>query len=150
MIQKVIEKKIYGIYAWRHTSVSKEMEIQNLRVTRGNNCLDTCFQYHVKGPLGGQFLNIKIYDKILDLCGRDGYQMIGSRFNRVLGAKRGYDSLIQRLGACQSTGMTRLEVSLCQDAFEFYSPFDRDVMAGWHTKVRNFMDCIQNDVLNSP
>ena len=70
------------------------MEIPNLLVTRGENCLDTCFQYHVKGASGGVLLNIKVYEKILDLCGKDGFQMIGSRFNRVLGAKRGFNSLM--------------------------------------------------------
>ena len=63
-----------------------------------------------------KLLNIKIYDKILDLIGRDGIQRIGSRCNRVLGAKREYNSMVRRAKECQWTGMTRLELSICEAA----------------------------------
>jgi hypothetical protein len=48
-------------------------------VTRGNNNLDTCYQYAVLDEKKDKLLNIKVYDKTLDLIGRDGTQMVGSR-----------------------------------------------------------------------
>lgn len=89
-----------GIYAWKHTEYPKSMEVPNLRVCLGDNRLDTCFQYQIKDVSGGKLLNIKIYDKFLDLIGRDGYQIIGSRFDRVIGAKREYSSLLKRTKEC--------------------------------------------------
>ena len=32
-----------GIYAWKHTENQKQMEIPNLRVSLGENRLNTCF-----------------------------------------------------------------------------------------------------------
>jgi len=33
-------------------------------------------------------LNVKIYEKMLDLCAREGIHMVGSRLSTVLGSKR--------------------------------------------------------------
>ena len=59
--------------------------IEGLRVLHGSNNLATCFQYEVVTKDGEKVLNIKFYDKVLDLVARDGYQMVGSRVNQILG-----------------------------------------------------------------
>jgi len=38
---------------------------------RGQNILDTCYQYHVKDDKNARILNVKIYDKLLDLIARE-------------------------------------------------------------------------------
>lgn len=48
-------------------------DMKGLRVVRGDNVLDTCFQYAVLNQEGVRLLNIKIYDKTLDMIGRDGF-----------------------------------------------------------------------------
>ena len=48
-------------------------DLKDLRVVRGDNILDTCFQYAVLNREGVRLLNIKIYEKTLDMIGRDGY-----------------------------------------------------------------------------
>ena len=54
---------------------------------RGNNNLDTCYQYAVVDEKNDKLLNVKVYDKFLDLIGRDGIQMVGSRVGNILGCK---------------------------------------------------------------
>ena len=54
---------------------------------RGNNNLDTCYQYAVVVEKNDKLLNVKVYDKFLDLIGRDGIQMVGSRVGNILGCK---------------------------------------------------------------
>lgn len=61
--------------------------ISGLRVIRGNNNLDTCYQYAVVDEKNDKLLNVKVYDKFLDLIGRDGIQMVGSRVGNILGCK---------------------------------------------------------------
>jgi hypothetical protein len=42
--------------------------------------LASCFKYEVKDARGKKVMVIKIYDKTLDLMGREGYSDVGSRF----------------------------------------------------------------------
>ena len=62
--------------------------LHDLQVTRGDNNLDTCFQYCVLDADTDKILNIKIYDKVLDLAGRDYFHTVGSRIPEILGSKR--------------------------------------------------------------
>ena len=64
-----------------------------------------------------KLLNIKIYDKTLDMIGRDGFQMIGSRLDQALGAKREFDSFTKRLCDASKTGLSRIEISICPGVF---------------------------------
>ena len=61
----------------------------------GVNNLNSCFQYEVKTESGDKLLNIKVYDKLLDLVGRDGMKLVSTRLPTVLGARH-------RLGAFET------------------------------------------------
>ena len=65
-----------------------------------------------------KLLNIKIYDKTLDMIGRDGFQRVGSRLDQVLGAKREFNLFTKRICDASKTGLTRLEVSICPGVFK--------------------------------
>ena len=45
-----------------------------LKVNRGDNILPTSFQFTVLDQDNSKLLNIKVYDKMLDLFGREGIQ----------------------------------------------------------------------------
>ena len=59
-------------------------------------------------------MNIKVYDKILDLVGRDGASIVGSRVREILGCKPQLNSFNKRIRQAKNHGMTRLEISLSQ------------------------------------
>ena len=58
-----------------------------LIVTRGDNILETSFQYVVTDQDGDKLMVIKYYDKTLDLQGREATKLVGSRFSKILGSK---------------------------------------------------------------
>ena len=66
----------------------------NPRVTRGQGSLRTCFQYlvyyHARRPL----MRIKVYDKTLDIVGREGCLTVGSRIANILGSKYSIDMTV--------------------------------------------------------
>jgi hypothetical protein len=57
------------------------------------------------------FFKVKIYDKILDLVGRDFKKMIGSRFREVVCSKRKKDDLQLKIMQAKHTSATGLEIS---------------------------------------
>ena len=59
--------------------------VLDLEVVRGENNLDTCYQYAVKDANKNKILNVKIYDKMLDLVARDGCKRVGSKIATILG-----------------------------------------------------------------
>ena len=60
--------------------------ISDLRVVRGENNLDTCYQYAVLDGEKETLLKVKVYDKTLDMIGRDGINMVGTRLDHILGS----------------------------------------------------------------
>ena len=95
MISVTIRKKLdiafNGIITdhWRNfLSLSRAL---NVRIINGDNNLNSCYQYVVKDSDNEKLLTIKIYDKILDLIGRDGRQMVGSRMATVLNSSQHND-----------------------------------------------------------
>ena len=85
-------------------------------MNRGSNNFDTCYQYEILDECNGKMLNIKVYDKTLDLIGRDGMQMVGSKLSNILGCKGHYNTFIKRVCQAQNSGLTRLELSICRSA----------------------------------
>ena len=71
--------------------------INGLHLTQGSNNLDTCYQYAVLDEDQDKLLNIKMYDKTLDLIGRDGTQMVGSRLSQILGCRGQFNTFIKRV-----------------------------------------------------
>lgn len=66
------------IHSWRRGT---------LRVKGEDRRLQTCFKYVVFDRDGCKVMTVKIYDKTLDLMGRDGCLPVGSRFSSILGSK---------------------------------------------------------------
>ena len=114
--------------------------LPDLNVKRGDNILDTCFQYAIKDSDGDKLLVIKFYDKMLDLISRESYHIVSSRVSEILGSKRTLNSFNKRLRSCQQDGMTRIEVSICRAAFVKLNPTQASVKTQWHSKVQVMMD----------
>ena len=111
--------------------------------------MDTCYQYAVLDNNEDKLLNIKVYDKTLDLIGRDGIQMVGSRLRYILGSKGQYNSFIKRVCSAQGTGLTRLEVSICRSALQKFKPWQPSVKTLWHKKTQVALEVIVEEVLNN-
>lgn len=87
--------------------------ISDLKVARGQNILDTCYQYHVQNSRNKRVLNVKFYDKFMDLISREDQHTIGSRTSKVVGAKYKLDAFDLKLKEARYFGMTRVEISIC-------------------------------------
>ena len=111
--------------------------------------MDTCYQYAVRSEGNDKLLNIKMYDKTLDLIGRDGTQMIGSRISQILGCKSQYNTFIKRVCRAQSSGLTRLEISICRSALQMFKPWQASVKTLWHEKTQAALDTIVENVLHN-
>lgn len=74
----------------------------------------------VKDSEKTKILNLKIYDKMVDLCVRDGRNQVGSRIKEIVGSKNNLSKFNERLRHAQGAGMTRLEISILPAAFEKY------------------------------
>ena len=68
--------------------VLKSGLIGNLNVSIGDNNLDSCLQFFVTDDQGTKLLNIKFYDKILDLVSKEATFLVSSRVSTILGCKR--------------------------------------------------------------
>ena len=121
--------------------------VNDLRVVNGENNLYTCFQYAVVNERNDRLMKVKFYDKVLDLIGRDGTQMVGTRVDRILGSKGEYNSFIKRIVQAQHTGMTRLEISICAAALQKFKPWQPSAKTLWHSKIQAAMATIVQDVL---
>lgn len=119
-----------------------------IEITRGDNCLDTCHQFLVKDSDKIKLLNIKIYDKVLDLAGRNGTHLVGSRFAELLGCKRHLSVFNKRLSRAQDKGMTRLEISILIGALKKYTPQQPSFNTQWHIKTQSALEVIVHSVLN--
>ena len=121
--------------------------INNLRLIKGDNNLETCYQYAVLDVDNDKLLNIKIYDKTLDLISRDGRQMVGSRIADILGCKGHNNTFMKRVCDAQNSGLTRLEVSICKSALQKFNPWQSSVKTLWHKKTQATLDLIVEEVL---
>ena len=57
-------------------------------VKKGDNTIQTCFQYAVMDRNQDKVMTLKIYDKTLDLMSREGTKAVGSRFSNILGSNQ--------------------------------------------------------------
>ena len=94
-----------------------------------------------------RILNIKIYDKMMDLVGRDGTQIVGSRLHKILGFSDTYDSFVKRVRQARHTGLTRLEISIHADAISTYNPWQAKVKTVWHKIISRTMTYVATQVL---
>lgn len=86
-ISQLLSKAIEQVFSLNSSNFLSLNSVSGLRVTRGDNNLDTCYQYAVLDEEKDKLLNVKVYEKTLDLIGRDGLQMVGSRLGNILGCK---------------------------------------------------------------
>ena len=93
-------------------------DFDNFTVRRGDNILDTCYQFTVFAEGTHKVLTCKVYDKVLDLLGRDGCKTVGSRFATVLGSKYSPGRLEESLRDTRSLGLTRIEISIHLDSHD--------------------------------
>jgi len=59
-----------------------------------------------------KIMNVKLYNKGLDLLGREGSKNIGNGLRKVLGATTAKDALQDRIKLAREGGLTRLEISV--------------------------------------
>ena len=117
-------------------------------VRAGDNRLRTSFQYVVADHQSNKLATVKVYDKTLDLMGREGCKTVGSRFPIMLGSKRASGNMERRIWMAQSTGMTRVELSLHVDGLSGCNWDVDDMRYTWHVKIPRILEVISNSVLN--
>ena len=86
----------------------------------------------MKDSENDKLLNIKIYDKLLDLVSRDGTQAVGSRLYHIIGGNEQVNEFTKRVHAAKRFGLTRLEVSLNRKSLWYYNPWQSKVKTAWH------------------
>ena len=91
---------------------------------------------------------VKVYDKILDLMGREGCKTVSSRFPVILGSKRASGDMERHVWKAQSTGITRVELSLHVDSLSGCNWDVDDMRYAWHVKIPRVLDVITEGVLN--
>ena len=121
--------------------------ISDLRVLHGSNNLQSCYQYEVLNDDNEKLLNIKVYDKFLDLVGRDGHQPVGSRLGHIVGINSHADVFYKRIVKAQNYGVSRLELSIHRAALERYKPFQPSLKTRWHLALPAAMSDIVERVL---
>ena len=86
------------IFGSTHSNFLSLERLGGFRVLRGENILNSCFQYKVKDSDGPLLFIVKFYDKILDLAGREATHICGSRINDIIGSKHHIDDFNKRVG----------------------------------------------------
>jgi len=97
------DPELYPIY---------EKSVGGIRVLRGDNNLSSSFHFDVVDDSNRKIIAIKVYDKILDLIGREGVKAVSSRLNIVMGAKHSIGHLEHLIKKAKDQGLSRLEISL--------------------------------------
>ena len=87
MIKGLFIHSIREVFSNPDTNFLALYGLPELYVFRGNNNLDTCFQYAVKDYMGDHLLTVKVYDKILNLFAREGSHSVGCRIAEVIGSR---------------------------------------------------------------
>ena len=75
--------------------------------------------------------------------------MVGSRLSYILGCKGQCNSFIKRVCQAQSSGLTRLEISICRSALQKFPPWYPGVKTLWHKKTQALLDEIVEEVLQN-
>ena len=97
-MRETLKDELEHILSYGETNFLSFHTIGDLTITKGQNNLETCFQFDVKDDDGDKILTVKVYDKDIDLISRDGSKMVGSKTNAVVCSKLKMSILNQRLG----------------------------------------------------
>ena len=84
---------------------------------------------------------------MLDLIGRDGNQIVGSRLPKILGFSDSYDFFVKKVRQARNTGLTRLEISMHACALQVYNPWQAKVRTNWHKAISRALSRIVDTVL---
>ena len=71
-VKALLEDELGEIFRDSATNFLSTTPLTGLRLRKGDNNLATCLQYAVLDANDLKILQVKIYDKIMDLVGRDG------------------------------------------------------------------------------
>ena len=113
-------------------NVLPDLSGEGFVVRTGDNRLRTSFQYIVTDHQSNKLATVKVYDKTLDLMGREGCKTVSSRFPIILGSKRVRGDMERLVCKAQSTGMTRVELSLHVDSHGGCIWELDDMVHAWH------------------
>ena len=147
VIHELLNSVVPQIFMSDDSNFLSLSSISDFRVRHGSNNLDTCLQYEVVNNAGEKILNVKFYDKVLDLIARDGYLMVGSRIGQVIGFSGEVNALTKRLLKAEKSGVCRLEISIHRHAFATYRPWQPSVKTRWPFAIPNALSKIVKGVL---
>ena len=71
-LKSLLQGTINSILSNNDTNFLSLRPVRGLKLVIGDNWLFTCYQYGVQDGCGNKFMNIKLYDKTLELLSRDG------------------------------------------------------------------------------
>ena len=147
-MKEALRDEIRQIFSSVHTNFLSTNMLSDLRVTKGGNSFASCLQFDIKDDNGVKLLTIKVYDKVIDLISRNGSQTVGSRVNAIVGAKFKLSEFNQRVCKAQSTGMTRLELSIHNVALQRYEITQPSFKTVWHKRIIAGMEALTERFLN--
>ena len=84
----LVSTAIQEVFGSKQFNFLDKSILAGLKIMRGDNCLETCFQHKILDSDNEKLLQLKTYDKVMDLVGRDGSHLVGSRIDTVLGSKQ--------------------------------------------------------------
>ena len=120
MKKKLLNDLVGRVFCGDDTNFLSLTKVEDLRVHSGENNLDSCKQFQIKDGEHCKIMIVKFYDKLLDLVAREGTHQVGSRMATVLGSSHKLSVFNKRLSSSQYTGLSRLEVSICEEALMKY------------------------------
>ena len=85
----------------------------------------------------------------MDLVGRDGTAIVGSKIAKVVGCQHRLSVFDKRVSLAHRVGMTRLEISLCSGALRRYRPFQPSLKTRWVQRVGAAFERLHRLVLNN-
>lgn len=88
LVKSKLEIALNTIFAYASSNFYSLNPLSGLCVLRGDNILESCYQFVIKDNEAKKIMVVKFYDKIMDLISREGSHMVGSRINAIVGSKR--------------------------------------------------------------
>ena len=149
ILKPLVQAAIDQITTCRQLNLFHPFNVGFLRVLAAHGSLETCFKFAAHSLGIGKIATIKVYDKVLDLMGREGCLPVGSRIKTIVGSRQQLDQLSRSMKKAQRTGLTRVELSM-----HLPQAFDQVLMGAfmrqeWNSMIPKALMSITDDVLNS-
>ena len=87
MVSELMSRTVPDLFTKESTNFFLLDRSVSVKIADGTNNLDSCFQYVVTDVAGQKLLNIKVYDKVLDLVGREATFKVSTRVPTILGSR---------------------------------------------------------------